>query len=232
MKMRAVSAVWKKQVKDTLKNKEVLIQFFLFPVMAIIMQNAIKVPGMPENFFVVLFATMYVGMAPLTAMAAILAEEKEKNTLRVLLMSNVKAAEYLAGTGVYVLAVCMLGALVFGVVGKYRGGELAMFLLIMCIGILSSLLIGAAIGVWSRSQMGATSMTVPVMLVFAFLPMIAMFNSGIAKVSRFTYSQQISNMMTDIGAEAMSMESIVIIAMNMAAAMAVFWVAYKRCGLE
>ena len=35
--MRNISAIMKKQLKDTLKNKPVLIQFIIFPVMAVIM---------------------------------------------------------------------------------------------------------------------------------------------------------------------------------------------------
>ena len=76
--MTNILAILKKQMKDTFKNKEILIQFILFPVIAIIMENAINIEGMPERFFVTLFATMYIGMAPLTSMAAIIAEEKEK----------------------------------------------------------------------------------------------------------------------------------------------------------
>ena len=106
--MTNILAILKKQMKDTFKNKEILIQFILFPVIAIIMENAINIEGMPERFFVTLFATMYIGMAPLTSMAAIIAEEKEKNTLRVLMLSNVKPAEYLMGTGSYIWLICML----------------------------------------------------------------------------------------------------------------------------
>lgn len=232
MNMRIVVAILNKQVKDTLKNKEVLVQFIMFPAIALVMVNAIKLPGMPENFFVTLFATMYIGMAPLTAMSAILAEEKEKNTLRVLLMSNVKASEYLLGTGFYVWAVCMLGALAFGLMGHYQGGELALFMTVMGVGILASLIIGAAIGIWSRSQMGATSLAVPVMMVFAFLPMIAMFNENVSKIARFTYSQQVNNMMAGIGGEGIGAENIIITGVNMLAALALFGAAYKKCGID
>ena len=93
--MNNIAAIFKKQLKDTLKNKTVLIQFVMFPVLTLIMNNAIKMQEMPENFFVNLFATMYIGMAPLTSIASIISEEKEKNTLRVLIMSNVKPYEYL-----------------------------------------------------------------------------------------------------------------------------------------
>ena len=84
--MKNIAAIFKKQIKDTLRNKTVLIQFLMFPAMTLIMNSAVKIPNMPENFFVNLFAAMYIGMAPLVSIAAIIAEEKEKNTLRVLIM--------------------------------------------------------------------------------------------------------------------------------------------------
>lgn len=230
--MNNILAIFQKQVKDTLKNKTILIQFVMFPVMTLIMENAINLEGMPEHFFGNLFATMYLGMAPLTAMAAIIAEEKEKNTLRVLLMSNVKPFEFLVGVGLYIWLICMAGACVIGLGSGYRGEMLGQFLLPMCIGILVSLLMGAAIGTWSKNQMMATSVTVPVMLVFSFLPMLSMFNEGIGKVARFAYSQQISLWVNQLGAVEELVEKLVVIGINMAVAVILFVVAYKKSGLE
>lgn len=81
----------------------------MFPCMAIIMESAISIEGVPEHFFVNLFSSMYIGMASLTSVASIISEEKEKNTLRVLQMSNVKAFEYLISNAIYVASVCMVG---------------------------------------------------------------------------------------------------------------------------
>ena len=232
MKLRRITAIFNKQIKDTLKNKTVLIQFVMFPVLSLIMQSAIKVEGMPKNYFVILFATMYIGMAPLTTMAAILSEEKEKNTLRVLLMSNVKPAEYLIGVGTYIFLLCMLGAVVFGVVGQYHGKEMLQFMAIMGCGVLTSMLIGAAIGTWCKNQMSATSITVPVMLIFAFLPMLGMFNETIGKVSEFVYSGQINNLMNAIGALAIGAKQLAVIVVNIGAVIVLFLMAYQRCGLD
>ena len=126
-----IKAILWKQLKDCLKNKTVLIQFLLFPIMTVIMENAVKIPDMQEHFFTNLFAIMYMGMAPLTSIASIIAEEKEKNTLRVLQMSNVKSYEYLIGNAIYILFICMIGSLVIGLAGGYTGTELLMFMLIM-----------------------------------------------------------------------------------------------------
>lgn len=231
MKMRKVTAIFQKQVKDTFKNKSVLIQFIMFPVMAVIMQNAIQMEGIPKNYFVILFSTMYIGMAPLTSMSSIISEEKEKNTLRVLLMSNVRAVEYLLGVGAYTFLICIIGSAVLAIVGDYTGMEYISFLFIMGLGIFISILIGAAIGTWSKNQMSATSVTVFVMMLFSFLPMLSMFNDTIAKISKFTYSQQLSNLMNDIGNISLHFDSVCIIVMNMLIAVSIFIGAYKRSGL-
>ena len=55
-----IFAVLWKQLKDTLKNKAILIQFVMFPGLALVMEKAIEIPGMPEHFFANLFAIMYV----------------------------------------------------------------------------------------------------------------------------------------------------------------------------
>lgn len=224
-----IIAILQKQIKDTFKNKTILIQFIMFPILAVIMENGIKIEGMPEHFFANLYAVMYIGMAPLTSMAAVISEEKEKNTLRVLLMSNVKPVEYLLGIGGYIWLICMLGSCVFGICGEYRGKTWGNYMFIMAVGTLVSILIGAAIGTWSKNQMMATSIVVPVMIVFSFLPMISMFNTNIEKISKITYSGQINLL---IKKAEISTESMAVILLNMVIAMILFGYAYKKRGLE
>lgn len=213
--MKHALAIFKKQLKDTTKNKTVLIQFIMFPIMTLIMNNAIQISGMPDNFFVLLFAAMYIGMAPLTAISAIIAEEKEQNTLRVLLMSNVRPAAYFAGIGSYVWIICLLGSAVICFAGTYTPKERLFFMFTMSTGILVSLLLGAAIGAFSKTQMMATSLTVPIMIFFSFLPMISLFNDTVAKVAKYTYSEQIRLTLSKIGDPHVSGESFCIIAANM-----------------
>ena len=45
--MKKVRTIFLKQIKDTIKNKAVLIQFVLFPLMAVILENAVKIADMP-----------------------------------------------------------------------------------------------------------------------------------------------------------------------------------------
>lgn len=230
--MKHIRAILWKQVKDTLNNKTILIQFLMFPVMTVIMENAIEIKDMPEHFFATLFAVMFIGMAPLTAMSAIIAEEKEKNTLRVLLMSNVKPMEYLAGIGVYVFAMCMIGAGIIALAGGYKGKTILAFIVIMAVGILVSLFMGAVIGIFSKSQMMATSVTIPVMMIFSFVPMLSMFNESIKKVGKITYTQQINSLLTNVENLQIKTEHFVVIGMTVLIALVLFVLAYKRTGLE
>ena len=230
--MKNTAVIFRKQLSDTLKNKTILIQFLMFPVLVIIMENLVRIEDMPEHFFVKLFAVMFVGMAPLTCMSAIISEEKEKNTLRVLMMSNVRPAEYLAGVGAYVFVMCSAGMAVFAAVGGYSGTGLVRFIAVMSAGIILSELTGAVIGVFSRNQMTATSVTVPVMMIFSFLPMLSMFNDTVRNAARITYSQQISDLINGIGTSGISAESVIVIAVNAVIAAALFVVVYRRKGLE
>ncbi len=225
--MNNVMIIMKKQRKDTLKNIAVLIQFIMFPLLGIIMTNAMKNANMPKNFFADLFAVMYIGMAPLTSVLAIISEEKEKNTLRVLMMADVTPAQYLSGIGLYVFLACMLGEIVFcclleGVTGMNR----VFFLCIAAVGILASMLLGAAIGIGSRNQIEATSIGMPVMMIFSFLPMLSMFNDKIAKLAKITYSEQIRFLISNLENSGSCASHVAVIIMNMVLFGAIF---FRKC---
>ena len=231
--MRNCIILFRKQIKDTGKNIALLIQFIMFPLMAVIMENVIRLEDMPEHFFVGMFAVMHIGMAPLNVTTAIISEEKEKNTLKTLLFANIKPTEYLIGIGSYVFSACMAGAIIFDVLGGYRGREFGFFLLIMAVGVIVSMLIGAVIGIRSKSQIAATSVMTPAMMIFAFLPMLAMFNDTVAQVANFAYSRQIQLMLDEVAAgTAPEPKSLIVIAVSMALATGAFAYTYRRSGLS
>jgi len=228
--MRNIVIIIKKQLKDTLKNKTIFIQFILFPIMTLIMENAVNIEGMPPMFFTKLFSVMYIGMAPITSVAAIISEEKEKNTLRVLMMANVKPWQYLMGVGIYVWAICMAGA---GVMAAGLGGNhIAVYLCVMGIGFVISIIAGACIGIYAKNQMTATSVVMPVMMILSFAPMLSMFNDNIQKVAKICYTQQLKGILDNMSFENVSGESALIILVNAAFFIVLFCTTYKRKGLE
>ena len=227
--MDNMSVIIKKQLKDTLKNKTVLIQFVMFPAMTLIMENAIRLENMPDHFFTKLFSVMYIGMAPLTSAAAIISEEKEKNTLRVLMMANVKPWEYLAGVSVYVWSLCMIGALVMS--SGLPASDIPFYLMIMGLGFLISILIGSCVGIFARNQMVSTSLVMPVMMILSFAPMLAMFNDKIEKVARLFFTQQIRVIFDTMSFGDAGKTGIAIIAVNACAALGLFCISFRKNSL-
>ncbi len=230
--MKHIITIIQKQLKDTLKNKPILIQFIMFPLFSIVMTHAIQIQEMPENFFVNLFATMYIGMAPLVSISAIISEEKEKNTLRVLLMADVSPVQYLIGIGSYVFFMCIIGGVIFCcLLNNVTNTQRIFFLLIMSIGIIASIVTGASIGVGSKNQMTATSVTIPVMMIFSFAPMLSMFNDKIEKISKIIYSEQIRNLINNLENGRDCMQNITVILLNIIVFGTLFSVLYKKRGL-
>ena len=220
----------KKEIRDTIKNKTILIQFILFPLITMVMENAITLKDMPEFFFVKLFAVMYIGMAPLTTMASIISEEKEKNTLRVLMMADIKPWQYLCGVGIYVWTICMLGAAVMG--SLLPASKRPFFLTIMGIGFVISILAGACIGIFSKNQMMATSLTMPFMMILSFAPMLSMFNDSIKKVSTIIFTQQLKLLFDNMSFRDYPKTGLNILCINAALCAALFFMTYRKKGLE
>ena len=114
----------------------------------------------------------------------------------------------------------------------YSGRNLMLFLLVMAAGMVTSLVLGAAIGTFCKTQMMATSITVPAMMVFAFLPMLAMFNDPIRRIAGFSYTQQMSLWLTGLGGMGKYDPHLEILLVDLAAAGALFAAGYKRSGLS
>ena len=231
--MRNISVVIRKQIKDTFKNKTILIQFILFPLMTLIFENAIEMKDMPELFFTRLFSVMYIGMAPLTSTAAIISEEKERDTLRALMMANVKPAEYLIGVGLYVWGICMIGACMMATAIPAK--TIPAFMGVMAAGFVISIIAGACIGIWSKNQMSATSLVMPVMMALSFVPMIAIFNESVEKISKIFYTKQIMNLMDGIilkSSAGIGRFGAAVITVNAVLFIVLFSLAYHKKGLE
>lgn len=230
IKNHNIAAVFKKQIKDNLKNKMVFIQFILYPLFAFVFTEAVAKgqQDLLNTFFVTIFGTIYAGMVPMINMASIISEEKEADTLKMLMIANVKPYQYLIAIGSSVMIFFSLGAASFGIIGGYSGIVLLKFIIAMLCGGLSSLLLGSAIGMLSKNQMSATAIGMPIAMIISFLPMIATFNVKFESISRFLYTQQISYILNDPNAAKISLESILIIGSNLLVFLSVFVVAYRK----
>jgi len=121
-----------------------------------------------------------------------------------------------------------VGSLVIGLAGGYLNTGLLRFMLIMLLGHCVSVLLGAAIGVVSKNQMMGTSLTVPVMMILSFLPMLSMFNETIGRVAKYVFSQQLYLMLNNMNDIYLRLENIVIMGGNIVLVLTAFLWAYKK----
>ena len=122
----------------------------------------------------------------------------------------------------------MLGSVVIGLAGGYQGEVLIKFMLVMAVGHLISTMLGATIGAFSKNQMMATGISVPVMMVFSFLPMLSMFNETIKSVAKVFYSQQLNLLIGSVQDLKIGTECIVVMGINVVLIGGAFALAYGR----
>lgn len=127
---------------------------------------------------------MTVGMVCTMTVLYGIAEEKEKHTLRTLMLANVGASQVVASKAVVALvASTVVNAVCFFVAGG-GPGMLAAYLALGAVGSLPVILFSLVLGLASRDQMTAGVYSVPVLLV-ALVPMFGMANEAIERVSHW-----------------------------------------------
>ena len=232
-RIRIISGIFQKQIKDLFKNLQVLILFFVYPIVALIMTSAISGEfGLgSELFFISIFASMHCIFSPIVATVAIISEEKEKNTLRALIMSNVKPTDYLISIGGFVFICTMVTGIIFLFAADFTTEAILKFLLSMSIGTICSIVLGLSIGGFSKNMTSANAIAVPVGMVFAFLPMLATFNEKIANISRFTYGYQISSLISSDSFN-ISLTDVTIILSNLLLFIIAFILVFRKNKLE
>ena len=127
---------------------------------------------------------MTLGMVCTMTVLYGIAEEKEKHTLRTLMLANVGASQVVASKAVVALvASTVVNAVCFFVAGG-EPGMLGAYLALGVVGSLPVILFSLVLGLASRDQMTAGVYSVPVLLV-ALVPMFGMANETIEKASHW-----------------------------------------------
>ena len=244
--MRNVKAIFKKQLKGTLKTPQILFQFIIFPLLAFLM-NIMMVTdfeGVPEDIAAMLTANMpnmvtmqagmFAGMGLIIIISSMVAEDIEKKSLRFLMMAGVKPVSYLLGTSGVILFVSFFTAAAFSLIGNFSGLDFWIFTASLMSGVTASVVLGATIGILTKNQQSASALALPIAIVLGFGPMMAQFNDNIARFLHIFYTQQlnvVASYLTVGGVETALWQSFAIMWANVAVLGVLFAFAYFRKGL-
>lgn len=166
-------AIAGKEWKDSIKNPQILLMAGMPIVLSILLKGRKELSeGSAIDFFTVpiMIAIAVVGAF---VQALMISEEKEKNTLRALMLSPASPLEVLLGksvmTTVYTIVVMVICMAITGV-PAIPIGIMVLFILLLLIVFMT---LGTSIGLLSRTASETSIVGLPILLFFVFGPIFA-----------------------------------------------------------
>lgn len=181
--------------------------------------------------------TMNITMTGTFVTSTLLAQEKEKHTLRTLMTSSVNGMEFFLGSIIPPLVeIMILNVILIPLSGiSLSSINLGVYLTATFLASLTSCILGMLLGIFAQNQMSASTLTTPVILVFMLVPTFASMVPSIQKFSRFLFTGVISEMVTSYAeGRVFSMNALHIIVLvgEILLAFLLFLYFYKKNGYE
>ncbi|MEG0452707.1 MAG: ABC transporter permease [Coprobacillus sp.] len=183
--MRCFKALFKKDFKNTFMNKNIFLMILLPILFCVIytkvLGNVFGGEGAP--ILLNMCTAMTLSVVPLNILPGMVAEEKEKHTLRSLMMANVSATDFLLSKAVVTMILTLIDSLAIYLLVGLNMAYLPLYLAFVTLTSFGLLFFGAFIGLLAKDQMNAGTLAVPLMLVLMLFPMLAQANELFKKLS-------------------------------------------------
>lgn len=181
---KRIAAIAVKELQDFKTNINILIMYII-PIMIAYIYDKL-IPSMPEGFalmFGLLFLVVLVGMYVPSMM---IAEEKEKKTLSVLLLSPATPVEIFIGKGLLTFVSILVSMVVLILISS--GNGFAHWDVIFVGGVLTTIfciLLGIIVGLLSKDQMATGVVGTPIYMALLLIPMLgSMGSSTLNKIAK------------------------------------------------
>lgn len=106
----------------------------------------------------------------------------------MLMMSGVRAFEYIIGIMVIVMMFLVFGMVIFDQTGATKNSDTFEAVIVNMIAFILSMMIGFIIGVISDNQVSVGAVSLPVTLIIFFMPIVGMFNEKYEFLGKYLYS--------------------------------------------
>ena len=188
-----IQAIFLKDYKEFSRNYSISIILF-FPILFALLYRSDD----PTQTFMTAFVLNFsFAMLSSFVQACLIAEEKEKNTLRSLMMTPASIFDVLLGKSalVFVLSAFILAVTVF-VLG-YTPDNYAVFIVAIILSIILYTALGTICGLFSKSVMEASLAVFPVLIIFTASPFGIMFEDRYPFLAILEYfpSAQLANLL-------------------------------------
>lgn len=234
MRIHKIKALFKLGIEDLCKNMNVFI-YIIMPIGFALLYSNMDVLG--KEYIFSLCVLLMLAMVPVALMGTIIAEEKEKNTLRTLMLNDVKATEILfAKALICMLFVVVDNLLMFFIIGLSMEHFLLYQLVCLFVGI-AVILFGAVVGLLAKNQMSAGLLSLPFMFLLMAPLFTGMVQSDIfSKISSFLPTDAMMEILDHIAKGTMTISNVgtsfLIILFWLAGSIILFNIVYKKVGVD
>ncbi len=188
--IRRINAIFQKDFKDISRNSAVSVTALMPLIIAFVMGKMNDTIAIEGHYTVINFTMIIVGSF---VQCGLIAEEKEKNTLRGLMLSPASTLEILGGKSL----LSLIAMMIIVVIGAFMTGYQPEHMVIIAIAILFTSFffigLGTLLGLFAKSVMEASVIILPFMCIFGFGTMITMFADKypILRVMDYTPNMQL-----------------------------------------
>lgn len=238
MRIHVFKALFKKDFKSCLTNKNLLITLLLPLFFAVaytfLLSEITQISG---DYILLLCSVMVLSIIPLSVLSSMIAEEKEKYTLRSLMMAGVNGMEFIMSKAFVCLVMLMAeGAALFFICGASFDGFLGYFL-VMLLASFAIICFGAVVGIASKDQMSAGTLGSPLMMLLMLPPIFSQFNSTVEKIAKLFPTTSLYTVYPNAAAgktlfSGDNIFALLICMVWIIAGVAIFQMIYKKKGLD
>jgi len=190
--MRRINAIFQKDLKDISRNSAVSVTVLMPLIIAFVMGKMGDDIAIEAHYMVINFSMVIVGSF---VQCSLIAEEKEKNTLRGLMLSPASTLEILSGKSFLSLIATMMIIIIGAMLSGYKSENIVIIASAILLTSLFFIGLGTLLGLLAKSVMEASVIILPFMLVFGFGSMATMFADKypILKVMGYTPNAQLTD---------------------------------------
>lgn len=159
--LKRVYAIFEKDIKDLSKNMFVLITVITpLPLALLVRANG---PSIEIHYLIINLAFTVVAAF---VQCALIAEEKEKNTLRGLMLSPASTFEILSGKSLLSIVLTVITVAISALITGYDPANFFIVALAIFISIFFYIALGTLLGLLTKSVMEASVIILPVIFLF------------------------------------------------------------------
>lgn len=172
--MKRLQAIINKEWKDSIRNPQILLMMGM-PIMFAFLFSKMGGDGTKGNDMMILSFPILLALSMTGAfvLAMMVAEEKEKHTLRVLMLSPASTTEILMGKSFLTFVLTLIAVVASVAVSEVPEVNWGIPSLLILVSLVMFIALGLIIGLMSRTVQESSIIGLPVLIVFVMGPMFA-----------------------------------------------------------